>query len=246
MARRIAGQPLDIKATEWNAIDAAINRKDVLAQTNNSKFEYVEAVGKNLAGETLTPGSPIFYKGVTTEVAPDVYTVRTSGYYELRHCYWPINTTQIADFVTDGHAFTRVGVVLDTIPDGGAGRFAIGGIVGVKRATGGLFARPTFKAGSYKTQLTGDRWGYRILGTYGDWSIIDLDSYYAGMLLAQTKTGGLATGSVGLVQIMDETPTGYAVTTDEYPAWTVVSSIAANTIVGLWPNQSRWLALKVC
>ena len=76
--------------------------------------------------------------------------------------------------------------------------------------------------------------------------LIDLDSYYTCNLIAKTKAGGLATGAMGLVTIQDPSSGGWATASNDYPAWTLVSAIAADTVVTLIPTEDRWLALKVC
>lgn len=65
-------------------------------------------------------------------------------------------------------------------------------------------------------------------------------------ILARTTSGGLAAGAVGSVYVKDPTSTGWTVTTDEIPAWTVGSTIPANTDVLLVPVNGRWLALRIC
>ena len=65
-------------------------------------------------------------------------------------------------------------------------------------------------------------------------------------MLGQTKTGGLAPGSEGSVWIMEPSASGWVVTSNSCPAWTVVTTIPAASTVLFMEVNGRWLALKVC
>jgi hypothetical protein len=245
--RRTPRSPLEIKATEWNRIQDASSTTGRVETSRPIEPSFTRAIGKNLSGEVLTAGSPVYYGPLTTDGTVSVYTTNPLGFHDLHHSFWPQDSTELALYASQANSFSRVGVVLEDIPVGEPGRFAIAGVVAVKGSAGvHRYARPAKKSTTYKTTLTGDRWGYRILGTFADWMLIDLDSYYTCNLVAKTKVGGLATGAMGLVTIYDPSSTGWAISVDDYPAWTLASSITADNWVTLLPTQDRWLALKVC
>lgn len=64
-------------------------------------------------------------------------------------------------------------------------------------------------------------------------------------MLGMTKTGGLAAGSEGSIWLMKPTATGWTVTTDSCPAWTVGSGITGGSTVLCVGVNGRWLVLKV-
>lgn len=245
--RRTPRSPLEIPATEWNRIQEASSTTGRNESRRPIEPSYTRAVGLNSTGETLVAGSPVYYGPLTTDGTVTVYTPNPLGYHNLYHSFWPADSTELALYASQANSFSRVGVVLEDIADGAAGRFAIAGVVAVKGSAGvHRYARPALKTTTFKTTLTGDRWGYRVLGTFADWMLIDLDSYYTCNLVAKTKTGGLATGAMGLVTIWDPSISGWSVSSDDYPAWTLASSITGANWVTLLPTQDRWLALKVC
>jgi hypothetical protein len=65
-------------------------------------------------------------------------------------------------------------------------------------------------------------------------------------MLGQTKTGGLAAGSEGSVWLMNPTASGWTVSANSCPAWTIGTDIAGVATVLLVGVNGRWLALKVC
>ncbi len=245
--RRTSRSPLEIPASEWNRIQDDSSTTGRVETRRPIEPSFTRAVGKNLSGEVLTAGSPVYYGPLTTDGVVSVYTPNPLGYHDLYHSFWPQDTTELNLYASQANSFSRVGVVLEDIAVGEPGRFAIAGVVAVKGTAGvHRYARPAKKSTTYKTTLTGDRWGYRILGTFADWMLIDLDSYYTCDLVAKTKVGGLATGAMGFVTIYDPTGSGWSASADEYPAWTLATAIAADQWLDLRPTLDRWLALKVC
>ena len=244
--RRTPRSKLEIPASEWNRIQDASSTTGTSETRRPVRPNYVRAVGLNSSGATLVAGSPVYYGAFTTDGTVTAYTPNPLGYYSLYHSFWPANSTELALYASQANAFSRVGVVLEDIADGAAGPFAIAGVVGVKGSAGGRrFARPALKATTYQTTLTGDRWGYRILGSYADWMLIDLDSYYTCNLICKTKVGGLAAGAMGVVTIYDPSSGGWATASNDYPAWTLGSSIVADKVCTLIPTEDRWLALRI-
>lgn len=248
--RRTPRSPLKIAASEWNRIDAASSTIGRNERRRPIEPNYRRAVGLNLSGATLVAGSPVFYGPLTTDGTVTSYSDNPPlGYYSLYHSFWPRNSTEQALYESQANSMQRVGVVIEDIANGDPGGFAMAGIVGVAGSAGGRrYARPTLKTGSFQTTLTGDRWGYRILATYASWMLINLDSYFAGNLIAKTQAGGLAAGTMGLVTIQDPaTATNdWPTPSDDYPAWTIGATIAANSYVTLIPTEDRWLALGIC
>lgn len=237
--RRTPGSPLKIPASEWNRIQdpsSTTGRKEVRRPIEP---KYVRAVGKNLSGATIGAGSPVYYSTFTTDGTVTAYTPYPLGFYELRNCYWPQNVTDWGTFATENAAFNRVGVALEDIANNEPGGFAIAGIVGVKctgASTSKRYARPTVKPNSYESQMTADVWGYRILGTYASWTLIDLDELYRGTLEGVTQAGGLTFDVEGMVTVNG----------GNFPATTRVSNIAASQTVWLFPTDTIWLASRVC
>lgn len=85
-----------------------------------------------------------------------------------------------------------------------------------------------------------------MLGGAGGQSISRSRVPQLSCMLGETKTGGLAAGSEGRVQILNPTASGWTVSANECPAWTFGASISGSTPVLLVPVDGRWLALKVC
>lgn len=235
--RRTPGSPLEIPAAEWNRIQDPSSRTGRNESRRPIEPTYLREVGKNLSGATITAGSPVFYSNFTTDGTVTAYTPNPSGFYELRNCYWPQNSTDRALFVTEGAAFNRVGIALEDIANDDAGGFAIAGIVGVKcTGSAGRYARPTVKPNSYESQMTADVWGYRILGTYASWTLIDLDELYRGTLEGVTKSTGLTANVEDMVTVNGA----------DFPAITKVSAIAGAQPIWLFPTDTQWLAARVC
>lgn len=222
--RRTPGSPLEIAASEWNQIQDA---SSTFGQRENRRPiapTYLRAVGKNVSGATITAGSPVYYSAFATDGTVSAYSPYPKGFYELRNCFWPQNTTDRATFVSENAAFDRVGVAIEDIANNEPGGFAIAGIVGVKcTGSAGRYARPTVKPNSFASQMTADVWGFRILGTYSSWTLIDLDELYRGTLEGVTQAGGLTAGVEGMVTVNGAS----------FPATTRVSNIAASQPVWL-------------
>ena len=67
-----------------------------------------------------------------------------------------------------------------------------------------------------------------------------------GSMLGQTKTGGLAAGAEGSVWLLEPSVSGWAVSSNSCPAWTVGSTIPADSTVLFTEINGRWVALKMC
>lgn len=65
-------------------------------------------------------------------------------------------------------------------------------------------------------------------------------------MLGVVKTGGLASGFEGTVWISYPTSSGWSVSSDSCPCWTIGASLVEGNLVLLIPVDGRWLALKVC
>jgi hypothetical protein len=85
-----------------------------------------------------------------------------------------------------------------------------------------------------------------MLGGAGGQSISRSRVPQMSSMLGQVKTGGLAAGSEGSVWLMNPTATGWTVSANSCPAWTIGTTIAADSTVLLIAVNGRWLALKVC
>lgn len=237
--RRTPGSPLQIPASEWNQIQDASSTTGRRENRRPIAPTYLRAVGKNVSGATITAGSPVYYSAFTADGTVSVYSPYPKGFYELRNCFWPQNSTDWTTFGTDGSAYNRVGVALQDIADNEPGGFAIAGIVGVKctgASSSKRYARPTVKPNSYESQMTADVWGYRILGTYASWALIDLDELYRGTLEGMTKSGGLTADVEGMVTVNGA----------DFPATTRESDIAGIRPIWLFPTDTIWLASEIC
>ncbi len=237
--RRTPGSPLEIAAAEWNQIQEDSSRIGRNESRRPIEPNYVRAVGKNLSGATITAGSPVYYSTFTVDGTITTYTPKPQGYYDLRNCYWPQNSTDRASFASEGAAFNRVGVALEDVANNEPGGFAIGGVVGVKctgASSSKRYARPTVKPNSYESQMTADVWGYRILCVYADWALINLDELYRGTLEGTTQSGGLTANVEAMVTVNGA----------DFPAITRVSNIAGSQPIWLFPTDTQWLAARVC
>lgn len=234
--RRTPRSPLKIAASEWNRIEAASSRTGTTERRKPVRPNYVQAVGLNSSGATLVAGSPVYYSSFATDGTVAAYVTNPLGYYTLHHCFWPMSAGERATFATNNSAYSRVGVVLEEIAIAKPGRFAISGVVGVKCTGAARYARPARTSAAYQSEMTGDVWGYRILGTYASWSMLDLDDLFRGNVIGATKVGGLAVGVEDLV----------TVSSADWPAFTVVTAIPGSTTIVLLPTETQWLALKVC
>lgn len=70
--------------------------------------------------------------------------------------------------------------------------------------------------------------------------------HHSSRMLGVVKTGGLAAGAEGSVWISYPTASGWSVSTDSCPCWTVGASLVAGDVVLLVEVDGRWVALKVC
>lgn len=65
-------------------------------------------------------------------------------------------------------------------------------------------------------------------------------------MLGVVKTGGLTSGSEQSVWISSPTASGWSVSGDSCPCWTVGAALVSGDQVLLVEVDGRWLALKVC
>lgn len=239
MGRRIAGSRLEIPASEWNQIQEDSSRLGRNESRRPIEPNYIFAIGRNSSGATITAGSPVYYTTFNLDGTVSSYTPKPQGYYDIEHCFWPQNTTDRAAFAAGGLSYSRVGVALEDIKNTEPGRFAIGGVVGVKCTTpSGVkrYARPTVKPNSYESQLTADVWGFKILCVYSSWALINLDELYRGILEGVTQGSGLVADVEGMVTVNGA----------DFPAITKESNIPSGKTVWLFPTDTQWLASKVC
>lgn len=194
----------------------------------------------NVSGETLVPGSPVFFSNYTANNNTyTTYVPFVSGWYELRHAFWPKDSGEWTTYESEGSSIARIGIAIEEIAHNAIGSFAVGGKCAVKVvASDKPYVRPqlTSAPGSaFKTSMAPSRWGYRVLGRFADWAVIDLDA----MVMTNqygTTSSAIAVNGWGTVVVDGET----------WPATAVKSAVATATDVMLMPRQDHFIALKVC
>jgi len=239
MQRRIPGDPMQFAATEWNQIVSKVDQIGSQRPEPTLKLPYEVADGRNVSGETIAPGSPVFFSQWTANLTYTTFVPFVHGWWELRHAYWPANASEFTTYETDKCSIARIGIALEEIEDDAIGRFAIKGRCAVKAASSDWpYVRPQLKAVSgsvFKTSMTASRWGYRVVSRFADWAVIDLDAMVMTNFYARSSSI-IPVDGWGTVTIEGQT----------WPATAVKSAVPNNTDVMLMPRQDHFIAMKVC
>ena len=239
MQRRIPGDPIQFSATEWNQMVSEVDKVGSKRPDHTNKLPYTVAEGKNVSGETIAPGSPVFFSQWTANLTYTTFVPFVHGWWELRHAYWPANATEFTQYETDKCSIARIGIALEGIADDAIGRFAIKGRCAVKAvANDWPYVRPQLKAApssAFKTSMAPAQWGYRVVNRFADWAVVDLGAVVVTGFCGQAS-GSIAVDGWGTVVVEGET----------WPATTVKSALLTGTDVILMPRVDHFIASEVC
>jgi hypothetical protein len=239
MQRRIPGDPMQVAATEWNQIAAKVDQIGSQRREPTLKLPYEVADGKNVSGETIAPGSPVFFSQWTANLSYTTFVPFVPGWYQLRHAYWPANASEFTDYETAKCSIARIGIALEGIANNAIGRFAIKGRCAVRAvANDWPYVRPQLKAApssAFKTSMAPAPWGYRVMSRFADWAVIDLDAMVMTNFYGTTSSA-IAVNGWGTVTVEGET----------WPATTVKSALASGVDVLLTPREDHFMAWRVC
>jgi hypothetical protein len=239
MQRRIPGDPIQFAATEWNQIVSEVDQVGLSRPDHKLKLPYAIADGRNVSGETIAPGSPVFFSQWTANLEYTTFVPFVPGWYQLRHAYWPANASEFTTYETDKCSIARIGIALEGIDNNKIGRFAIKGRCAVKAvANDWPYVRPQLKAAAssvFKTSMAPSPWGYRVMSRFADWAVIDLDAMVMTNFYGTTSSA-IAVDGWGTVVVEGET----------WPATTVKTALETDTDVLLTPRIDHFMAWEVC
>lgn len=231
--RRFAGEKTPIRAAEWNQLVEPTSKLGTSTPKRVELSDVAILQARNDTGYTLAPGAPALlgtFTGDGTE-----YGNWKKGWSRLHPCYLPSSATELTNL--SGRQLFNLAVAVDEIANNATGKVIVAGTCEVRaQYTGEPCVRPHLLTGSYQTQMRGDVFGFRVLGTTATNTVlINLDSWQMPNLFG-TTTAAIAADAWGTV----------TADTRDYPVRNQGGSLASGATVVLMPSLNHYRALRYC